>query len=55
MFISNNKHKKVFMTQMFPMYMLVYGSHLEQRIFATTKWLGSYQVQASRFIAQVLC
>ena len=33
---------------------LVHGSHLEQRIFAGTKWLGRYQVQASRFIAQVI-
>ena len=33
---------------------LVHGSHLEQRIFAGTKWLGGYQVQASRFIAQVI-
>ena len=32
---------------------LVHGSHLEQRIFAGTKWLGTYQVQASRFMAQV--
>ena len=32
---------------------LVHGSHLEQRIFAGTKWLGGYQVQASRFMAQV--
>ena len=33
---------------------LVHGSHLEQRIFVSTKWLGRYQVQASRFIAQVI-
>ena len=33
---------------------LVHGSHIEQRIFAGTKWLGRYQVQASRFIAQVI-
>ena len=33
---------------------LVHGSHLEQRIFADTKWLGRYQVQASRFMAQVI-
>ena len=33
---------------------LVHGSHLEQRLFAGTKWLGRYQVQASRFIAQVI-
>ena len=33
---------------------LVHGSHLEQRIFAGTKWLGKYQVQASRFMAQVI-
>ena len=33
---------------------LVHGSHLEQRIFADTKWLGKYQVQASRFMAQVI-
>ena len=35
---------------------LVPGSHLEQRIFAGTKWLGTcrYQVQASRFMAQVI-
>ena len=32
---------------------MVHGSHLEQRIFAGTKWLGKYQVQASRFMAQV--
>ena len=30
------------------------GSHLEQRIFAGTKGLGKYQVQASRFMAQVI-
>ena len=40
-----NKQIKVF---------LVYGSHLEERIFAGTKWLGKYQVQASRFMAQVI-
>ena len=34
--------------------MLVHGSHIEQRIFAGTKWLGRYQVQASRFMAQVI-
>ena len=33
---------------------LVHGSHLEQRIFAGTKWLGRYQVEASRFMAQVI-
>ena len=33
---------------------LVHGSHLERRIFAGTKWLGRYQVQASRFMAQVI-
>ena len=33
---------------------LVHGSHLEQRIFAGTKWLGRYQVQISRFMAQVI-
>ena len=35
-------------------YKLVHGSHLEQRIFVGTKWLGRYQVQASRFMAQVI-
>ena len=34
------------------LYCLVHGSHLEQRIFAGTKWLGRYQVQASRFMSQ---
>ena len=33
---------------------LVHGSHLEQRIFAGTKRLGRYQVQTSRFMAQVI-
>ena len=33
---------------------LVHGSHFEQRIFVSTKWLGRYQVQASRFMAQVI-
>ena len=33
---------------------LEHGSHLEQRIFAGTKWLGRYQVQASRFMAQII-
>ena len=33
---------------------LVHGSHLEQRVFAGTKCLGRYQVQASRFMAQVI-
>ena len=33
---------------------LVYGSQLEQRIFAGTKWLGRYHVHASRFVAQVI-
>ena len=33
---------------------LVHGSHLEQRIFAGTKWLAGNQVQASRFMAQVI-
>ena len=33
---------------------LVHGSHLEQRIFAGTKWFGRYEVQASRFMAQVI-
>ena len=40
-----NKQIKVF---------LVHGSHLEERIFAGTKWLGKYQVQASRFMAHVI-
>ena len=40
-----NKQIKVF---------LVHGSHLEHRIFAGTKWLGKYQVQASRTMAQVI-
>ena len=35
-------------------FLLVHGSYFEQRIFATTKWLGKYQVQASRLIAQVI-
>ena len=35
-------------------YNLVHGSHLEQTIFAGTKWLVRYQVQASRFMAQVI-
>ena len=30
------------------------GSHLKRRIFAGTKLLGRYQVQASRFMAQVI-
>ena len=34
--------------------MLVHGSHLEQRIFASTNWLGRYQVQASRFMGQAI-
>ena len=34
--------------------LLVHGSHLEQRNSAGTKWLGRYQVQASRFMAQVI-
>ena len=34
--------------------LLVHNSHLEQRIFAGTEWLGKYQVQASRFMAQVI-
>ena len=33
---------------------LVHGSHLEQRIFAGTKWLGRSQIQASRFMTQVI-
>ena len=33
---------------------LVHGSHLEQRIFAGTKGLGKYQIQAVRFMAQVI-
>ena len=33
---------------------LVNGSHLEQRIFASTKCLGRYQSQASGFMAQVI-
>ena len=32
----------------------MHGSHLEQRDFAITKWLGRYQVKASRFMAQVI-
>ena len=32
----------------------VHGLHLEQRIFAGTKWLGRHQVQASRFMTQVI-
>ena len=35
-------------------YYLEHGSHLEQRFFASTKWLGRHQVQASRFMAQVI-
>ena len=34
---------------------LLHGSHLEQRIFAGTKWLGRYQVQASRFMTSSHC
>ena len=34
--------------------MLVHGSHLEQRFFDGTKWLGRYQVQASRFMTQAI-
>ena len=34
--------------------LFVHGSHLEQRIFAGANWLGRYQVQASRFKAQVI-
>ena len=45
-------------TEMFSIVMLkhylVHGSHLEHRIFAGTKWLSRYQVQASRFMAQVI-
>ena len=33
---------------------LVHGSHLDQRDYAITKWLGRYQVKASRFMAQVI-
>ena len=33
---------------------IVHGSHLEQRIFAGTKGLGRYQVQASRFMTEVI-
>ena len=36
------------------MQFLVHGSHLEQRIFAGTRWLGRYEVQASRFMAQAI-
>ena len=34
--------------------LFVHGSHLEQRIFTGANWLGRYQVQASRFKAQVI-
>ena len=44
----------VFGCMVFDQYCLVHGSHLEQRIFAVTKWLGRYQVQASRFMAKVI-
>ena len=33
---------------------LLHGSPLEQRIIAGTKWLGRYQVQSSRLMAQVI-
>ena len=36
---------------LFQINLVVHGSHLEHRIFVSTKWLGRYRVQASRFTA----
>ena len=37
-----------------PHQVLAQGLHLEQRIFVSTKRLGSYHVQASGFMAQAI-
>ena len=50
-----NQTQKGDFREILNLFHLVHGSHLEQMIFATTKWVARYQGQDLCLTAQALC